>query len=580
MGDDGNDRVGQLARCGLFRDVNTGFLARLVEEVDWIRLPAGATLFEEGDEADSLYVVVRGRMRVTSGERAIAELGRDEPLGELGLLAGQPRSATARAIRDTELAQLSQPTFERLLRELPEALAWLTRLVAERVAPTRPLHRHVPVARSIVVLGADSTTRRDELVDRLADALGRHGPVVTMRERPSELAETVDHCEASGTTIILVPDETWVEAALGQADRVLMVADASARPRLSGNLALVAQIDPQGTGVGEELVLVQPRSRALPFGTDAWLRLRPFAAHHHVRDDLSPADMGRLARHLMGVSVGLVLGGGGAKAFAEIGAYRALYEAGVPIDRVGGTSIGAVMAAQVAAAWDPHKMATVDTREFQKLKLDKRVTLPTVSLLSARAAAAMFERMFGDAQLEDLWLPAFVTTVDLTRGTLSIRDRGRVATWIRASASPPALWPPVADVDGSLHVDGAVLDNLPVATMRSRGADRVIAVDVSTAPEFRVGPDAPLVASALTPLRPANRAERYPNLLKILNRAAVVTSLGARDFARASSDLVIVPALEGFGLAEYSSAAQMIEAGYDATRKELEEHSAEVATWI
>jgi NTE family protein len=572
-------RARQLARSGLFGGVDPAFLERLADEVEWVGLTAGSVLFEEGDEADCLYVIVRGRIRISSGGETVAELGRDEPLGELGLLAAQPRSATARAVRDSELARLDRPAFERLLREEPATLGWLTRRVAERVAPTSR-HRHSPAARSFVVLAAVTADRREQFVSSLAAAIGRFGPCVVLRERPTDLAETVDSYEESGTTVVLAPDGGWAEAALGQADRVLILVDATDPPRLAGELALLARLDPRGDGIAEELVLLQPGDRSLPVGTGRWLALRPFAAHHHVRAGTPAQDVERVARHVAGRSIGLVLGGGGAKALAEIGVFRGLREQQLPVDLVGGSSIGAVIAAQVAAGWEPAEMADVDTREFQRLRLDRRVTLPTISLLSAKAAAAMFERMFGDSQLEDLWIPTFVTTVDLSRGALSVRSRGRVSTWVRASASPPALWPAVADSDGSLHVDGAVLDNLPVAAMRRIGADRVIAVDVSVPDDFRVGPDAPEVASALTPWRQADRsAPRYPNLLKVLNRTAQVTSLGARELARSDADVVIAPVLTGVGLTEYSAAGRVIAAGYAEAQAVLGPRASELATW-
>lgn len=579
MGKGSGKRARQLARSGLFAGVNPEFLERLAAEVEWVDLPAGSTLFEEGDDADSLYVIVRGRIRISSGNQTLAELGRDEPLGELGLLAAQPRSATARAIRDTELARLDHPAFERLLREEPATLGWLTRRVAERVAPSSR-HAHTPTARSLVVLAGVEPERRDKFVDALVTALSRSGSCVVVRSEPAELAETVDSHEESGTTVVLVPDSGWAEAALGQADRVLVVVDAALRPALTGDLALLARLDPRGDGVAEELVLLQPKGRSLPSGTAAWLDLRPFAAHHHVRAAIPTDDVERVARHVAGRSIGLVLSGGGAKALAEIGAFRALHQIGLPIDRVGGSSIGAVLAAQVAAGWTPSEMADVNTREFKKLRLDKRITIPTISLLSVRAAAAMFERMFGDAQLEDLWVPTFVTTVDLSRGALSVRSRGRVATWVRASATPPAIWPAVADADGSLHVDGAVLDNLPVAAMRAFGTERVVAVDVSVPDEFRVGLDAPEVASALTPWRQTDRnAPKYPNLVKVLNRTAQVTSLGACELARADADVVIAPVLADVGLTEYSTAERVIAAGYAEAQKVLGPIESELESW-
>jgi predicted acylesterase/phospholipase RssA len=526
-----------------------------------------------------MYVVVRGRIRITRGGEAVAEIGRDEPLGELGLLAGQPRSGTARAIRDTELARLDHPTFERLLTEEPSTLGWLTRRVAARVAPSGRHHRG-PATRSLVVLAAVTPDRRDHFVERLAAALGRNGPCVVVAAPPPDLTAAVDAYEESGATVVLVPDGSWTEAALGQADRVMVLVDASDRPSLGAGLDVLAHLDPRGDGVAEELVLLQPGGRSLPTGTGPWLDLRPFVAHHHVREGLPTEDVERVARHVAARSIGLVLGGGGAKALAEIGVFRALREHGLPIDRVGGSSIGAVIAAQIGAGWSPAEMAEVNTREFQHLRLDRRITVPTISVLSARAAAAMFDRMFGESRLEDLWIPTFVTTVDLSRGRLSVRSRGRVATWVRASASPPAIWPAVADTDGSLHVDGAVLDNLPVAAMRDLGAASVIAVDVSVPDEFRVGPDAPEVASAFTPWRRAHRGTpRYPSLLRVLNRTAQVTSLGAREAARDDADVVIAPLLTDVGLTEYSTAERVIAAGYAEARAELGSVAAELADW-
>ena len=118
-------------------------------------------------------------------------------------------------------------------------------------------------------------------------------------------------------------------------------------------------------------------------------------------------DFARLARFLAGRAIGLVLGGGGARGFAHIGILRALREANISIDMVGGTSMGASIAAQYALGWSPRRMLEENRRVWVKLRPQKDYTLPIVSLLSSRIAVRCARLMYGDTQIEDLWLRFF-----------------------------------------------------------------------------------------------------------------------------------------------------------------------------
>src|SRR5689334_8140536 len=101
------------------------------------------------------------------------------------------------------------------------------------------------------------------------------------------------------------------------------------------------------------------------------------------------ADLDRLARFLDGKAVGLVLGGGGARGFAHIGVIRALEEAGVPIDRVGGTSMGAVIGALYSRGFDWKDMVRLNRWGWVKYQPHKLYTLPMISLVSSRKAERM-----------------------------------------------------------------------------------------------------------------------------------------------------------------------------------------------
>ncbi len=284
------------------------------------------------------------------------------------------------------------------------------------------------------------------------------------------------------------------------------------------------------------------------------------------------ADLARLGRHLTGRSVHLALGGGGARALSQIGAVRALQEADIPIDKIAGSSMGGVMGLQLAFGWTTQQMQERNRKEWGAAAIQRRFTVPMVSLLSVRTARPMFDRMFGDAGVEDAWLPCFVTTVDLTTCRMVPQRRGSAAVWARATASPPGIWPPVVDRDGHLVVDGGVLDNLPVDALRTRSAGPVIAVNVSSREALSVDASLGEVTSPFDFVRRAVRPGReagFPSIVRILYRTAIVASIAEGERAAARADLLIAPPLDPFALTDYRQVDTLVRIGYEAARAEL-----------
>ena len=110
-----------------------------------------------------------------------------------------------------------------------------------------------------------------------------------------------------------------------------------------------------------------------------------------------------------------MLGGGGARGLAHIGVLRALQERSIPVDSVAGSSIGAILGAQLAMGWTWEAMLERNERLWHDRRLRWDFTLPTVSLFSGRGSARVFDEVLGDRQIEDFWLPYLCTTVDLER---------------------------------------------------------------------------------------------------------------------------------------------------------------------
>ena len=317
----------------------------------------------------------------------------------------------------------------------------------------------------------------------------------------------------------------------------------------------------------KHLVLLHPGSSPVPQGVAQWRGLREFERIYPLRYQHA-GDFARLARFLTGTAVGLVLGGGGARGFAHVGVLRALQEAGIPVDLIGGNSMGALIGAQYASGV-PLETILTQTRQFAEG--GERLTLPLISLVSGRRVERDLKRMFGDTMIDDLWLPFFSATCNLTKGASTVKDSGLLWRAVLASNSPVGLFPPVPE-NGDLLVDNAILDNVPVDAMRVRlgtplekrqGNGVVIAVDVYVPETLSVDPQ-------LTRLTLLNTLKNYfssaekpsPGIASILYCAGHIGGANQRKQTMAQSDHYLVPPVSEFSLMGYRRANVIAEVGY------------------
>jgi lysophospholipid hydrolase len=196
------------------------------------------------------------------------------------------------------------------------------------------------------------------------------------------------------------------------------------------------------------------------------------------------SDFSRLARMVTGTSVGLVLGGGGARGCSHVGMIKAILESGIPIDSVAGVSIGSLIGALWCQERDLTEM-TLKARQFA-MKMTQRwrqaldLTYPYTAYFSGRVFNSLIEELFGDRDISDLWLPYLTITTDLTLSAMRVHDYGSLWRYVRGSMSLAGYMPPICDPhDGHLLVDGGYVNNLPADISRTRlKAKHVLAVDV------------------------------------------------------------------------------------------------------
>jgi len=271
----------------------------------------------------------------------------------------------------------------------------------------------------------------------------------------------------------------------------------------------------------------------------------------------------RVARLASGHGVGLVLSGGGARGFAHLGAIRALRESRVPIDAVGGCSMGAPIAGGVALDLADDEMISLAERSFHKL-LD--YTVPVVALLKGERISKNIELSFGGWDIEDLWLPYYCVSTNLTRSRLEVHRRGSAAQAIRASVAIPGVLPPVP-VDGDLLVDGGVLNNMPAQTMRLDSTiGTVIAVDVAPQQGPRARSDFGTSVSGFRALRSTIRRgpSDYPSVSSVLLRSMLTGAFHnqERTLRDGVVDLLVQMHLPGVGLLEFERAREVSATGY------------------
>ncbi|HZA58620.1 MAG TPA: patatin-like phospholipase family protein, partial [Solirubrobacterales bacterium] len=284
-----------------------------------------------------------------------------------------------------------------------------------------------------------------------------------------------------------------------------------------------------------------------------------------------PEDAARMARRLAGRSLGIVLSGGGARAFSHIGVLEELDAAGLVIDRVAGVSMGAFIGGMYAMGMDGDEIDAHCFDEWVRRNPIGDYTLPRRALIRGERARAMLRRTYGTSCIEELDRSFFSGSAELRSGELVVHRWGPLWDAVGTSFAIPVLGP--AQVRGRrILVDGSLVDNLPVAEMSSLGEGPVIAVDVKASVERPPGRSAEGGGGAAS----ADAEMRVPSLGETLARVLLLGSTNTSENARRHADWTITPRSGGVGLLEFHQLDQAREAGRAAAREALERVPASV----
>ncbi len=584
-----------LSLSPLFRDLDPVLLSDLAGRAQRVELAGGSPLFHFGDPGDALYVVATGRLRASvpydDVEKVVGDVGRGEVVGEIALITGEQRTATVRAVRDSVLIRVGKQDIDCLLDRHPAAMTELARLIVLRLrmhGRTRSRDALRSVRTLALVPAHSAAPSLTDLAAELALSLGSAGQVRVLdaaaveaelgagyadttyeeSERNARLVDWLNSLEAENRYLIYQGDahmSAWTARCMRQADRILQVADAR-QPAEVGECA--EYIRSHAIQAPVEMVLMHPATQIDSCKPMEWRNHCGALAHHHVTQPVSK-DVGRLARLATGAATGVVFGGGGARGFAHLGLIRALASQGLRIDLTGGTSIGALFSALVAQGRALDDIREILVEMFITRNYLNDYSLSRISLISGRKFRNKLHTLFGNQRIEDLPIPYFCISTNLTRGAAVVHDHGQVMDWVASSMTIPGIGPPVV-WQGDLLVDGGLLNNVPTDVMQAMGRGDVIASDVSNAIELRVeGVD----SSEPRDLLNYRAVAKSFNLTKIMFRAATLVDEDQVRARRANADLYLRMPVQGIGTFDWEAAQALEQQAYDYASVELERFS-------
>jgi len=545
---------------------------RLTGAARWFSLPGGAHLYDAGEPANELYLVKAGRLgafrREEGQERQFLGVIRPgEPAGEMAMIAGTPHSGQLVALRDSEILALSREDFFAAAEADPAVMNYLARLMILRMRQAAG----APSTGDPTVYGfiaADGGRKVRPLVEKIALEIARMDYSVTVvgAEATHAPTEWFSNTEADYDYVLYAAeygDTAWKPLVGRQVDRLFRVGrgDRPPPPVIESHAS-----EPLQEQALVDLILVQRADCPRPSGSEAWLDATGAARLFHLRDGAA-ADLQRMARVLTGRSVGLVLSGGGARAYAHVGAIKGLRERGVPIDFVGGASMGAIVAAGVAMGWDEAEMDRRIRDAFVTTSPLDDIAIPLIAMTLGEKVKTRLHEHFGDVEIADLWLPFFCVSSNLTTGAYHLHRRGRLRDALRATIALPGVMPPAIDVNDVL-VDGAVMKNFPSDVMRSLQLGPIVGVDVTRGRSINAD-DVARPASVWRWLLSGDW-RKGPPIVALLMRAATVSTGREIAAARAATDLLILPRVEGIDIRDWRAFDPAVAVGYAAAIEALD----------
>ncbi|XP_006789191.2 patatin-like phospholipase domain-containing protein 7a [Neolamprologus brichardi] len=612
----------------------SSFVRQIDFALDWMAVEAGRAVYRQGEKSDSTFIVLSGRLRSVimkedGKKELIGEYGRGDLIGVVEALTRQNRATTVHAVRDSELAKLPEGALCSIKRKFPQVVTRLIHLLGQKILQqvngpltARSLALHTPGSKwdagnqasnlsTVAVLPVSEEVPLTAFTLELQHALLAIGPTLLLTSgiikqrlgaaaldsvHEYRLSSWLGQQEDIHRIVLYQTDYTltpWTQRCIRQADCIIIVGLGEQDPTVG---ELERMLEGSAVRAQKQLVLLHREDGPAPKGTVDWLNMRSWISRHlhlacprrvfskrsqpkllelYQRVFEKPADrhsdFSRLARVLTGNAIALVLGGGGARGCSQVGIMRALCEAGIPVDLIGGTSIGSLMGALYAEDRS-HSRLRIRAREWamEMTSVFRKVldlTYPITSMFSGASFNSGINNVFKSKQIEDLWIPYFNITTDITASAMRVHTDGSLWRYVRASMSLSGYLPPLCDPkDGHLLMDGGYINNLPADVARSMGAKVVIAIDVGSRDETNLTNYGDSLSGwwlLWKRLNPLAEKVKVLNMAEIQTRLAYVCCVRQLESVKSSDYCEYIrPPIDRYRTLEFGKFDEIAEVGY------------------
>lgn len=559
----------------VFENLEKPILEEILTKGEISNFRPGEKVFKQGDIENKFYIVLSGRFRAikeTGNELSIlGDITTGEPVGEFAFFTNDPRSASVYAMRPSVTLELSQDAYLKIVTIEPQFAQRLTTLIANRYKSNSLQEKIKDAPKNIAVINLQEDTDISPWTNLIEDELKTkqigfqfHNQASLQNNNYQTFFEELESSDDIKFLICDTAHPDWSKQCYIYADLVIIAAEFNSNSKIQSIEKELKLHEGNILSKKVYLLLLHQDKATKAVNTRKWFENRKLDLHIHFPK--TPVAAAKFCRIITNQAVGVVLGGGGAKGFAHLGALKALHDARVPIDFVGGTSAGALYGIATVNFDFDFEAIYQHTEETIRKKLTTRdLTYPIMSILSGKKIKKYLSEFYNQTHIEDMWTNTFCITSNLSSSKLSFHNSGLASQKILASIAIPGVFPPVI-IDQHLHVDGGVMDNLPIKSMYQYPVGKIIAISLSSIKTKSCQlSEIPTARELLLNKILKRKKYRLPSITSIIMNSLTLNSVQKQEENKSKASLYCELNLKGFGLMDDSKWKLIMQNGFDQT---------------
>jgi NTE family protein len=574
----------------LFGELDDEHISHILSVAKQKEFDPGQYVFKQGQKGNAFYIVLSGRFRALedteNGIFILGDISTGEPIGEFSLFTKEPHSASVIALRRSTLLCIDDEQYLSIVQEFPAVANTLTKFIIDRLKRNAQQRKGDAAPKNIAVINLQPTNDVSAFTATIEQQFKKMGLGITIYD---DQTHTEDNNEAifdsmeknAGLNFLNCGAEhlEWAKECIAYCDLIIVATNFYEDSNLYEIEKLLHLYSDNVMNKKIYLLFLHPESAIMPQHTIKWFQYRKFDLHLHIRKN-NMADVRRFCRIVTHQAIGLVLGGGGARGFAHVGVVKALQEEGIEFDFIGGTSAGAIYSVVLSHSdFDLQKVMALCKIAAERKLTSNDITMPFVSIMSGKKMRSFLSDVFGDAFMEDLWVNSYCVSTNYTEAAVQVHERGLARLQVEASIAIPGVFPPVI-IDKHLHVDGGVVDNLPVEAMHKKPVRHIIAVSLSSE-------NTTLVELTKIPgswqmfwgkIRGKNK-HGFPGLSSILVNSITINSRHKLEASKSGTSVFLELDLKEYKFLEWNRWQQIVQKGYEQTKQYLSDAPADKQFW-